>query len=78
MRMRVLAMGAETLLDTYGLYHLTQLQADPELTEITEAFRQTQERLNARNEEYRDAGVVLHEDSIGMSSSVGLLMAGLR
>jgi len=55
MRMPLLSMSAETLLDTYGLYHLTQLQADPELTEITETFRQTQERLNARNEEYRDA-----------------------
>jgi len=55
MRVPVLAMGPETLLDTYGLYHLTQLQADPELTEITEAFRQAQEGLKARNEEYRDA-----------------------
>jgi hypothetical protein len=29
MRMPVLSMSAETLLDTYGLYHMTQLQADP-------------------------------------------------
>jgi len=50
MRIPLLSMSAETLLDTYGLYHLTQLQADPELTEITEAFRQAQERLKVRNQ----------------------------
>lgn len=48
-------MSADKLLDTYGLYHITQLQADPELPELTESFRQAQESLRARNEEHRKA-----------------------
>lgn len=54
MRMPVLATSAEVLLDTYGLY-MTQLQADPELAEMAEAFRQTQERLKEGNERHRQA-----------------------
>ena len=53
MRMPLLVFSAEVLLDTYGLYHMTQLQADPELSELTEAFRQTQERLKTSNEQHR-------------------------
>ena len=55
MRMPLLVFSAEVLLDTYGLYHMTQLQADPELSELTEAFRQTQERLKTCDEQYRQA-----------------------
>ena len=55
MRMPVLATSAEVLLDTYGFDHMTQLQADPGLSELTEVFRQAQERLKTCNEQYRQA-----------------------
>ena len=55
MRMPILSMSAETLLGTYGLYHLTQLLADPELAELAESFRKAQEGLQARNREHRNA-----------------------
>jgi len=42
-------MRADTLLDPHGIYHLTQLQADPALTDLAAAFRQVEERLHARN-----------------------------
>jgi len=55
MRLPHLSLGADTLLDIYGLYHLTQLQADPALAELAESFRQAQERLRTRNDEHRRA-----------------------
>jgi PAS domain-containing protein len=55
MRMPHLSLSASTLLDAYGLYHITQLQADPELPDLAEAFHQAQERLRARHEEHRQA-----------------------
>lgn len=55
MRMPLLASSAEVLLDTYGLYHMTQLQADPELSDLADGFRRAQEGLKAANERYRQA-----------------------
>jgi hypothetical protein len=48
-------MSADTLLDTYGLYHMTQLQADPDLVGLVESFREAEDRLKTRNREYRTA-----------------------
>ena len=55
MRMPIQAMSADTLLDTYGLYHMTQLQADPDLVGLVESFREAEDRLKTRNQEYRTA-----------------------
>jgi len=55
--MRVPDVGASTerLLDSYGLYHLTRLQADPSLKDLADAFSLAQKRLKQRNDEFQAA-----------------------
>lgn len=47
--------SGETLYSTYGLYHLSRLQADPECTDLATAFSCAQDQLKARLDQHRAA-----------------------
>jgi hypothetical protein len=45
----------ETLLETYGLYHLTRLSADKSLADLASAFEKAQDRLKTRLDAFKAA-----------------------
>ena len=55
MRLPALSLSGDTLLRTYGVYHLTRLKADKAMKEMVAAFEQSQDRLKQRIEAYKAA-----------------------
>ena len=55
MRLPNLSLSGETLLRSYGVYHLTRLRADKSLREMADVFEKSQDRLKQRIEAYRMA-----------------------
>ena len=55
MRLPSQSLSAETLLETFGVYHATRVEADPGKKELAEAWAKAQERLNERLQMHKAA-----------------------
>jgi hypothetical protein len=55
MRVPSQTTSGETLQNTYGLYHLTRLKADPQCSDLTTAFSAAQDQLKTRLDQHAAA-----------------------
>ncbi len=55
MRLPNAGASSETLMDTYGIYHLTRLGANKSMKDLSEAFLKAQDKLKARTDAHKAA-----------------------